>query len=95
MLGAMNAESGSRALHAANDLLELLRLAQSATLRLEQEVYGPAYEHAELIAREIQRLRRLTEKLQQDMERFVSREESSAAAGRHPLRRATDRGART
>jgi hypothetical protein len=87
----MNAESGSRALNAANDLLELLRLAQSATERLEQEVYGPSYEHAELIAREIHRLRRLAEKLQGDMERFVSREESVATAGPHPLRRATDR----
>jgi hypothetical protein len=87
----MNAESGSRALNAANDLLELLRLAQGATERLEQEVYGPSYEHAELIAREIHRLRRSAEKLQADMERFVSREESNTAAGRHPLRRATDR----
>jgi hypothetical protein len=87
----MNAESGSRALNAANDLLELLRLAQSATERLEQEVYGPSYEHAELIAREIHRLRRSAEKLQADMERFVSREESNTAAGRHPQRRATDR----
>jgi len=87
----MNAESGSRALNAANDLLELLRLAQSATERLEHEVYGPSYEHAELIAREIHRLRRSAEKLQADMERFVSREESKTAAGHHPLRRATDR----
>ena len=87
----MNAESGSRALNAANDLLELLRLAQSATERLEHEVYGPSYEHAELIAREIHRLRRSAEKLQADMERFVSREEANTTAGRHPLRRATDR----
>jgi hypothetical protein len=87
----MNAESGSRALAAANDLLELLRLAQSATERLEQEVYGPAFEHAELLARDIQRLRRSAEKLQGDLERFVSKEESATLAGRHPLRRATDR----
>ncbi len=87
----MNAESGSRALAAANDLLELLRLAQSATERLEQEVYGPAFEHAELLARDIQRLRRSAEKLQGDLERFVSREEANTLAGRHPLRRATDR----
>ena len=87
----MNAESGSRALNAANDLLELLRLAQGATERLEQEVYGPSYEHTELIAREIHRLRRLAEKLQGDMERFVSREESATTSGPHPLRRATDR----
>ena len=86
----MNAESGSRALNAANDLLELLRLAQGATERLEQEVYGPSYEQADLIGRDLHRLRRLAERLQREMERFVNREASATLAGRHPLRRASD-----
>ena len=86
----MNAESGSRALNAANDLLELLRLAQGATERLEQEVHGPSYEQADLIGRELHRMRRLAERLQQELERFVSREASATLPGHHPLRRATD-----
>jgi hypothetical protein len=87
----MNAESGSRALSAANDLVELLRLAASAAERVGQEVFGPAYEHAELISRELQRLRRSADKLQKDMEAFVSREEGATLARGHPLRRSADR----
>lgn len=84
----MNADSGSRALNAASDLVELLRLAHGATERLEQSVYGVPYEHAELIARDLQRLRRLADRLHADIEKFVSRE-----TGRHPQRRASDRAA--
>src|SRR5436189_5465874 len=43
---AMDAESGSRALSAANDLVELLRLAHAAAEPAAQEVYGVAFEHA-------------------------------------------------
>ncbi len=86
----MDPESGSRALGAVNDLIELLRLAQSAADRLEHEVHGPSYEQADLIARELHRLRRLTESLQANTERLVSREESASAARGHPLRRASD-----
>lgn len=89
----MDAGSGSRALSAANDLLELLRLAQSAAERATQEVYGVAYEHAALIARDLQRLRRSAEKFGQEMESYVSREEGATAQRGHPLRRASDRGA--
>ena len=60
----MDAQSGSRALSAANDLVEMLRLAQSAAERVAREVYGVSYEHAELIERELQRLRRSADKLQ-------------------------------
>jgi len=90
----VNPESGTRALTAANDLLELLRLTQGALERLENEVHGPAYEQADIMARDVHRLRRLAEKLQADIERFVSREGSATLAGRHPLRRATDRTSR-
>jgi hypothetical protein len=87
----MDGASGSRTLGAANDLVELLRLAQSAAERLEQETFGPQFEHAELIARDMQRLRRSAEKLQADVGRFVSREESETASRGHPLRRQSDR----
>ena len=87
----MDAQSGSRALSAAHDLVELLRLAQSAAERTAQEVYGAAFEHAELIERELARLRRSAEKLSRDIEQYVAREEGAAVARGHPLRRATDR----
>ena len=88
----MDPDSGSRALSAVNDLNELLRLAASAAERATQETFGPAYEHAELIARDLQRLRRSAEKLQRAVEAFVHREESATADRGHPLRRASDRG---
>ena len=87
----MDGVSGSRTLSAANDLVELLRLAQSAAERVEQEVFGPQFEHAELIARDIQRLRRSAEKLQADVAKFVSREEGETASRGYPLRRQSDR----
>jgi hypothetical protein len=87
----MDAQSGSRALHAANDLVELLRLTHGALERIESEVAGPSYELADNLAREIHRLRRLADRLQADIERFVSREESATVSRGHPLRRAADR----
>jgi len=89
----MDAESGSRALGAVCDLIELMRLAQGAADRVEHEVHGSSYEEAEILARELQRLRRLAERLKADTERLVSRKESSSAPHGHPLRRASDRGA--
>src|SRR4051812_12815353 len=86
----MDPESGSRALGAVNDLMELLRLAQSAADRLEHEVHGASYEQADLIARELQRLRRLTESLKLNTEQLVSREQSASVTRGHPLRRASD-----
>ncbi|HYD56319.1 MAG TPA: hypothetical protein VEB41_05385 [Burkholderiales bacterium] len=88
----MDAESGSRALSAVNDLVELLRLAQSSAERVEHEVHGPAYEVTDLIARDLHRLRRLAERLRTDTERLVSNESAANAARGHPLRRASDRG---
>jgi hypothetical protein len=89
----MDTESGSRALGAASDLVELLRLAQSAADRVEKEVHGASYEEADLIARELHRLRRLAERLKNDTDQLVSREESENVARGHPLRRSADRGA--
>jgi hypothetical protein len=89
----MDAESGSRALSAVSDLKELLRLAHAAAERAAQEVYGVAYERAELIASHLERLRRSAEKLGNDVKDYVSREASAAAERGHPLRRSSDRGA--
>jgi hypothetical protein len=87
----MDAETGSRALNAANDLIELLRLTQGAIERVAQEVHGAPFEQADQMARDMQRLRRVAERLQADIERFVSREESATLGRGHPLRRAADR----
>ena len=91
----MDAESGSRVLNAVNDLIELLRLSQGATDRLEHEVHGASYEQADMIARDIHRLRRQAEKLKGEIERFVRREESATVSRGYPLRRAADRGGRS
>jgi hypothetical protein len=88
----MDAESSSRALGAVSDLIELLRLAQSAADRVEKEVHGPSYEEAELIARELHRLRRLAERLKSDTGQLVRREESENVSRGHPLRRSSDLG---
>ena len=87
----MDRQSGSRALDAANDLVELLRLAQSSADRVAQEVYGVSYEHAELIERELQRLRRSADKLKGSVEEHIAREDTNAVERGHPLRRAGDR----
>ena len=87
----MDAQSGNRALGAARDLLELLRLAQNAAERAAQEVYGASFEHAELIERELGRLRRSAEKLSRDIQDYVARQEGAAVKRGHPLRRASDR----
>jgi hypothetical protein len=68
----MNAESDSRVLGAIEDLVQLLQLAEGAAQRVAQEVHGPAFDHAELIARELQRLRRSADTLHGVVERFVS-----------------------
>ena len=90
----MDAESGSRALSAANDLVELLRLALGAAERLEQEVHGPSFEHADLIARDVQRLRRSADVLRKRIEDFVAEEETATVSRGHPLRRQGDHASR-
>ncbi len=90
----MDAESGSRALSAVNDLVELLRLALGAAERLEQEVHGPSFEHADLIARDVHRLRRSADVLKGRIETFVAEQETAIVDRGHPLRRQSDRLAR-
>ena len=70
----MNAESDSRALSAIEDLVHLLQLAEGAAQRLAQEVHGPAFDHAELIVRELRRLRRNADTLHARTERLVGAE---------------------
>ena len=86
----MDSQSGSRALGAVSDLVELLRLAQASAERVAQEVYGVAYEHAELIERELQRLRRSADKLKGTIDEYVAREEGNTVERGYPLRRAGD-----
>jgi hypothetical protein len=87
----MDAQSGSRALSAASDLADLLRLAHEAAERVAQEVFGASFEHAELIARELQRLRRSADTLLRGVEEHVAREEGATVQRGHPLRRSSDR----
>jgi uncharacterized membrane protein YccC len=86
----MDGQSGSRALGAASDLVELLRLAQASAERVAQEVFGVPYEHAELIERELQRLRRSADKLKSSIDEHVARQEGATVERGHPLRRASD-----
>ena len=76
----MDAPSTSRALGAANDLIDLLRLAEGAAARLAQEVHGVSHEHAALITRELRRLRRSAEQLELEVENQVSHERSTLIA---------------
>jgi hypothetical protein len=87
----MDAEAGSRALGASGDLVDLLRLAHEAVERVAQEVYGASFEHAELIARDLQRLRRSADTLRRGVEEHVAREEGATVQRGHPLRRSSDR----
>ena len=86
----MDGQSGSRALGAVGDLVELLRLAQASAERVAQEVYGVPYEHAELIGRELQRLRRSADKLKGTIDEYVAHQEGATVERGHPLRRAGD-----
>src|SRR5262249_41899402 len=90
-LPCMDAETGSRALHAASDVVELLGLAQGAIERVAQEVHGIPFEQADQIAREMRRLHRLAERLQAEAERLVNTEHHAATVRGHPLRRSSDR----
>ena len=67
-LPATDTESGARALGAADDLLQLLRLAQGAAQRLVRELHGPAYDHAQQLAEEIRRARRNADALSAEAE---------------------------
>jgi len=86
----MDAETGTRAMRAAQDLVEFLRLAQRALERVAQEVHGVPFEQADQAALELQRVRQLAERLRTDIERFARHEAAAAEERGHPLRRASD-----
>jgi hypothetical protein len=67
----MDTQSAARALGAANDLMQLVRLAEAAAVRLAHEVPGLSYEHAMLLARELARLRRSADHLEVEVENRV------------------------
>ena len=68
----MDAQASGRALAAANDLRELLQLAESAASRLAGEVHGVSYEHVALVMRELSRLRRNADQIELQVEKEVS-----------------------
>ncbi len=74
------AEASSRVLNAGSDLVELLRLAQGAVRRMQEEVHGEALEDVDRIALELARLRRSVEALRPNVERFVVESESASVA---------------
>lgn len=74
------AEASSRVLNAGSDLVELLRLAQGAVQRLQEEVHGPALEDVDRIAVELRRMRLAAEALRPTLERFVVDSESASVA---------------
>jgi len=82
----MDSSSGSRALGAASDLIELLRLAQAAIERLERETQGVPYEQAEMIERDLRRARRQAESLRLEVQRQSSggRYERRSSAAQKP-----------
>jgi len=84
-------EASSRVLHAGSDLIELLRLAQGAVQRLEEEVHGEALDEVDKIARDLRRMRRTAESLKPSLERFVVESQSASvadsAAGEPPAER--------
>jgi hypothetical protein len=76
----MNTQSAARALGAANDLMQLMRLAEAAAVRLAQELHGLSYEHAMLIARGLARLRHRGDELEVEVENRVWREPADTTA---------------
>ena len=68
----MNADADSRALSPIADLLQLLLLAEGAAQRLAHEVHGPSFDHAELLVRDLRRLRRSADTLQGAVERLLT-----------------------
>jgi hypothetical protein len=67
----MNLDAGRRALDAAEDLVDILRLAHSAVQRIEKEIYGPALKEADEVSQSLHRARRLAEVLRAEVERLV------------------------
>lgn len=76
-IGFVNSESDSRALSAIEDLVHLPQLAEGAAQRLAHEVHGPSFDHAELITRNLQQLRRGVDTLHDTVERSMGVEQTA------------------
>ncbi|OGA28129.1 MAG: hypothetical protein A3I01_06285 [Betaproteobacteria bacterium RIFCSPLOWO2_02_FULL_65_24] len=64
----MNPEAGRRALDAADDLVDSLRLAHSAVQRIENELYGPVLGDADNVSQSLHRVRQAAEQLRAEVE---------------------------
>jgi hypothetical protein len=81
----MSGEADSRALGAIEDLVQLLQLAESAAQRVAHEVHGPSFDHADLIAHELQRLRRSANTLHAAVTSFSCKRHEIAPQERLPM----------
>jgi hypothetical protein len=63
-------EATARALDAASDLSELLRLAHGAIQRAQAESHGEAYDVACRLSRQMHYMRKVAELLRHEIERF-------------------------
>jgi hypothetical protein len=74
----MISDSTTRALNALNDLYDLLKLAQSASERVEKEVHGPVFDRVADLSRHIREVRAAAAELQRQVEQFIK--EQAAAS---------------
>ena len=74
----MISDSTTRALNAIQDLEDLLRLAHGAAERVEKEVHGFAFDHADDMSRGMREMRQTAERLRVEVERFI-REQAAAS----------------
>ena len=70
------AEEGSRALDAAADLRDLLRLAHEAVHRISQDVHGSTYEKTVVLSNRLHDVRDEAEKLAEEVNRYVQEVEA-------------------
>ena len=81
------AEEGSRAMGAASDLVDLLRLAHEAVHRIKQDSHASSYEHADLISQQLHMLRLQAEKLNTEIIQEVQEIETEAYRQNDPVPR--------
>lgn len=69
-------EEDSRALDAASDLKDLLRLAHEALHRIEQDVHGGCYDSADELSRKLHDVRKEADELSDKIAVYVKEVES-------------------
>lgn len=72
------ADKGSRALDAAADLKDLLRLSHEALHRIKQDVHGSNYDQAEILSLKLHDLRHDADILSKEIDGYVKDIESQA-----------------